>query len=368
MKKFLLLLAASLVGIHAQAQCTDLFISEYVEASGNSRALELYNPTNAPINLSQYIIGRFRDGATAISSFPLPNVSVPAYSPFVIVLDKRNATGTNLEIPVFNGYEMYDTCRTRAGVVRFDSLAGRYEICAQYDTVTKKYPRGNVYRPFMDIACRANVFLNPVYDVPTSAMYFNGNDAVALVKGATVNADFSNVVDVVGVIGENPGYNWKDAQGRNYTENRTLVRKRAVRKGTGKVLAILSDTFRYSEWQPLTENTFTFLGRHISDCNPNNPANAEMAACPVSATEEVGIFDFNMYPNPLTDNTLTIEAEANVRQLEIYNLLGELVHSEFYTGEQRRFQVHLPKVTKGFYLVHLRFDNQTRTAKKLSID
>jgi hypothetical protein len=368
MKRFLLLLLLSGIQLAAQAQCNDLFISEYVEAAGNSRALELYNPTSAPINLSQYIIGRFRDGATAISSIPLPNTTVAAYSAYVIVLDKRDAAGTNLEIPVFNGYENYDTCRTRAGAVRYDSLAMRYEICAQYDTVAKKYPRGNVYRSFLDIACRASVFLNPVYDIPTSAMYFNGNDAVALVKGATVAADFSNVLDVVGVIGENPGYNWKDAQGRNYTENRTLVRKRAVRKGTGKVLAILSDTFRYSEWQPLPENTFTFLGRHISDCNPNNPAIHESAACVVNATQELGVFDFKMYPNPLKDNALTIEAEANVRQLEIYNLLGELIHTAFYTGENRRFQVQVPQIMKGFYLVHLHFDNQTHTAKKLMMD
>ena len=31
--------------------CSELFISEYIEGSGQTRAIEVYNPTSAPINL-----------------------------------------------------------------------------------------------------------------------------------------------------------------------------------------------------------------------------------------------------------------------------------------------------------------------------
>lgn len=40
--------------------CGDLFISEYIEGSGNNKALEFYNPTNTTISLSQYKIVVFR--------------------------------------------------------------------------------------------------------------------------------------------------------------------------------------------------------------------------------------------------------------------------------------------------------------------
>jgi predicted extracellular nuclease len=50
MNKFLLSLTALLfLSIASFGQCSDLFISEYVEGSGNNKALEIYNPTNAAI-------------------------------------------------------------------------------------------------------------------------------------------------------------------------------------------------------------------------------------------------------------------------------------------------------------------------------
>lgn len=45
-------------------QCSDLFFSEYVEGSGNNKAIEVYNPTGAAIDLADYEIHRFNNGAT----------------------------------------------------------------------------------------------------------------------------------------------------------------------------------------------------------------------------------------------------------------------------------------------------------------
>ena len=45
--------------------CQDLFISEYVEGWSNNRALEIYNPTNAAVDLSDYRLERYSNGATA---------------------------------------------------------------------------------------------------------------------------------------------------------------------------------------------------------------------------------------------------------------------------------------------------------------
>ena len=53
-----------------QAQCTDLFFSEYIEGSSNNKALEIYNPTNQEIDLSAYSISRYSNG----SSIPLKSL------------------------------------------------------------------------------------------------------------------------------------------------------------------------------------------------------------------------------------------------------------------------------------------------------
>jgi predicted extracellular nuclease len=58
---FLLLLNT----LSAQGNCTELFISEYVEGWSNNKALEIYNPTSQAINLSGYFVSRYSNGSTS---------------------------------------------------------------------------------------------------------------------------------------------------------------------------------------------------------------------------------------------------------------------------------------------------------------
>ncbi len=58
MKKLLLLIIALASVGFASAQCNELFWSEYVEGSCNSKGLEIYKPTKNLINLSAYAIKR----------------------------------------------------------------------------------------------------------------------------------------------------------------------------------------------------------------------------------------------------------------------------------------------------------------------
>ncbi|MBT6965553.1 MAG: hypothetical protein HOA01_04950, partial [Flavobacteriales bacterium] len=74
MKKTLLLLCMLFtIGLNAQiTDCSELFISEYIEGPGNNNAIEIYNPTNATIDLSGYSINRYGNGATSgPDSWPL---------------------------------------------------------------------------------------------------------------------------------------------------------------------------------------------------------------------------------------------------------------------------------------------------------
>lgn len=49
--------------VQTNAQCEELFFSEYLEGSSNNRALEVFNPTNSTINLSDYRILRANNGS-----------------------------------------------------------------------------------------------------------------------------------------------------------------------------------------------------------------------------------------------------------------------------------------------------------------
>jgi predicted extracellular nuclease len=61
---------------------SDLIISEYVEGSSTNKALELYNPTGAALDLSGYALRVYFNGNTTFTNFPLSG-SVPAGGTFV---------------------------------------------------------------------------------------------------------------------------------------------------------------------------------------------------------------------------------------------------------------------------------------------
>ena len=55
MKKFYIIICSIILAASAGAQdCSELFISEYVEGPGNNNAIEIYNPTGSTIDLSEY--------------------------------------------------------------------------------------------------------------------------------------------------------------------------------------------------------------------------------------------------------------------------------------------------------------------------
>ena len=91
------------------APCADLFFSEYLEGSSNNKALEIYNPTNAAINLSTYSVKAYNNGGTAISnSLTLPNKLLAAHDVYVIanptaVAAILGVSDTTSTVTFFNG-------------------------------------------------------------------------------------------------------------------------------------------------------------------------------------------------------------------------------------------------------------------------
>ncbi len=57
--------------------CADLFFSEYTMAATPGRALEIYNPTSQPVDLSEYTILQSTDGGTSIEVFGLNGILEP---------------------------------------------------------------------------------------------------------------------------------------------------------------------------------------------------------------------------------------------------------------------------------------------------
>ena len=67
MKTFYTLLILLIPYALTGQECSELFFSEYVEGSSQNKALEIYNPTNQIIDLSNYTIERFSNGSIVVS-------------------------------------------------------------------------------------------------------------------------------------------------------------------------------------------------------------------------------------------------------------------------------------------------------------
>jgi len=221
---FTLLLASSCLS--AVGQCDEVFISEYIEGFSNNKALEIFNPTNAVVDLSDYQLERYSNGAATLFAnevVPLSGLLAPQ-DVVVCVLDKQDPAGVDFEAPVWT-----------------------------------------------DLAEAADLWLCPVFDI-NSMMYFNGNDAIVLRKIPT-NA----TVDVFGKVGEDPGQQgWAEK-----TQNHTLIRKPTVLIGD----TVASDQFLVvDEWIDIPwtndetgstlDSVFVNIGFHNCNCLPascNNP-------------------------------------------------------------------------------------------------
>jgi|ERR1043165_7322489 predicted extracellular nuclease len=93
MKKVYLfmLLAISSATVFGQA-CHKLFFSEYVEGSSNNKALEIYNPTSAPVSLFGYKIQSYSNGNNNPGSTFNLNATIAAGDVYVLVYSQSTDT------------------------------------------------------------------------------------------------------------------------------------------------------------------------------------------------------------------------------------------------------------------------------------
>ncbi len=420
MKKLLLLNAAILLSFSLFSQSgPDPIISEYVEGWSTNKAIELYNPTDTAIDLSNYRLTRYSNGSVPPPTGPLntqwyvelSGMLMP-YKTRVFVLDKRDPEAQGQDAPVWDALQ-----------------------------------------------ARADTFVCPLYN-ESYTLYFNGDDAVALEK---LDDSF---IDIFGKIGERPvnstggtssptgGWTdtdpFNDGSGINLSGDHTLVRKPDIITGVSTPV----DKFNIlTEWDSLPANTFTSLGWHdcstspdtnqkpafdadsyafdikiddptgtsagtVSATDPNgdelsyyitagnsydpfkiNRSTGEIQVAkteelywqdytltidvtdgtsPVSKTVDITVeggytgiqnlsHSVDIYPNPVINGFIEINATAGIAGIEIYNLTGKRVMSLLNEGGSRRINVPLKNVEAGVYMLKLRFSDDTMTARKILV-
>lgn len=305
MKRILLLLGLLPVSFLGAQDCSDLFISEYLEGLSNNKALEIYNPTNQTIDLSNYFVIRYNNGNSnpTLQSAEALRGTVAPFSVHVGVLDKNDPNGEGQEAPIWD-----------------------------------------------DLKEKADAFYSAIYD-ESNVFYWNGNDAVVLMKG-TIDpslplsfpvSGLSNVqvLDIFGKIGENPGDDGWGYEGVPVanggsiaTRDHFLVRKSNVKRGVTTnpvvfkpieqwdtlsfftfILDENGDTIYNAQNEPARRMNVDNLGVHECDCN----------SLGIKESKKEESFDFQVYPNPIVNKELNFITTADIRELTIMNSLGQIV-------------------------------------------
>jgi len=292
--------------------CQELFMSEYIEGSRNNKAIEVYNPTNQAIDLSQYRLTRWQNGSATWDKqySDVLSGTIQPHDVVVLVLDRRDTTQTGQDTPVVE-----------------------------------------------ELRLKADLFLSKDYNTSYS-MSFNGDDAMSLDKW---NEQYSTwlLVDIMGKIGERPAsVGWSDSfpyskgLGTWYTANRTLIRKYQVLTGCDTIAPIkrgLTATAAQAwnpqyfnpaaEWDVYPRDMFDSLGVHESGCKS------------LSAEKITVIPSVKLYPNPV-DGQLYLETAVPVTHFQVLNSLGQIVSEGLFQG-----MIETQSLNSGVYFLNLTLKN-----------
>ncbi|MEI6061868.1 MAG: lamin tail domain-containing protein [Bacteroidota bacterium] len=357
MKLFLPLFLVLLAAFTASAQTpTDLFFSEYVEGSGNNKALEIYNPTSQTIDMTNYWVLRFSNGSSTFAEGGACHLTgtIAPYKTFILANGQTTSTSSS-------------------------------PACSPI------------------LQAMANQ-LDGVYPAPT---YMNGNDAIALVKtpgGAAPSADMSNVtpVDLFGEIGlgaaisaETGWSNVKDTTvsyknnttgltvtGKvvnyivkakatdgstfgpfwlSWTSDHTLIRKPNVTKG---VLTSPSPFVVTMEWDTAAA-TVDSLGHLVYKDIWTNLGTHE---CRVTGINEIPAGSWlTIYPNPVVSDHLSISSKLPVKEVEIFSVIGQSVLKQVYTKGLQQVEISGIDLVKGMYLVKVTSVSKATSVQKILV-
>jgi len=319
----------------AQTDCSDIFISEYVEGWNNNKALELYNPTSFPIVLDNvYRLIRFSNGSTTSDQDPLYNLpltgTIAAFTTWVII---------------------QDTTKPGQDTMVWPALRKKANWLAPYD-----------------------------YGGTTqggNCVFWNGDDAISVQKKQT-NGTWKDI-DIFGEIGVrpknwqgtySPSGAWTDTKpyilgtGWYLTKSHALIRKPGIKHGVDRNTMIHygdsitggvpNSFYALLEYDTIPVNVFDSLGKHTCVCKSSSGIQ------PLVVEPTVII-----QPNPVQDGQFTIVAEMPVSKVEMISAVGRTVYSRDFSSGQKEIKVLGGNLSAGVYLVRISFGERASVVKKI---
>ena len=367
MKKQYYLLGAALLGAAAaHAQGTELFFSEYAEgahqrgvsynngvsnSNGSEKALEIYNPTVNTVSLNPYSVRRYSNGsATPTEEEKLIRSNI-----------NYMATGAN----TLNRESTYVLVNSEA------SLPGLISKADQFSA------------PYQQSAALTSI-------IPGGVTFFNGDDAVALVRYPSGQAGTGPgvIIDVIGVIGTQPppsstggtgswsGTNPLDGTPAVFVSsaNRTIIRRGTVSTGSVNQTAasynIADEWYQYSTAFGGAGGTSNPGGQLYDRFGQHNDYVGPNGVYQTTLSNKLGKFDagISIYPNPAS-GTATVELkDVKVGSIVVINNLGQRIAAEPGSAATQQLTLDISGLKAGLYFVQcISADGQTKIYKELVV-
>lgn len=335
-KVYLLIIVFVITGYVSAQDCSDLFISEYVEGWNNNKAIEIYNPTPNVITFTDtYRLIRWSNGSTIADQdiqYVLPLVGdIQPFQALVIIQD------TN-----FPGQDTMVWAGLRA---KADYLAP-----ADYNAGTQ--------------GCRV--------------VFWNGDDAVSLQKLSGGNWVDIDIFAEIGVRplnwqgGTSPAGAWTDTppywrgEGAYLTQNQSLKRKSFIKHGINRATMntygqTSTGGFPNSfdalvEFDSLPANFFDSLGVHTCEC-------ISMGIADHQTTKRLQV-----YPNPVSGNHVTLHASEVIESIGVFTVLGECLYAMKLVANTMDAVIEItPAMRNSVLMVQVRTRNDHVAIQKIVV-
>jgi len=147
---------------------------------------------------------------------------------------------------------------------------------------------------------------------------------------------------------------------QSFSTNSTIAN---IVVSTSSVLWYASAQDALTNSNPLPANTLLQNGATYYAVNDNGQCRSQPFPVTVSFNLSVGENDFlsfKYFPNPVT-SVLTISASNSIKNVEIYNLLGQLLINKFF--DDATISVDLNKLPESLYIVRVKSENASREFK-----
>jgi len=208
---------------------------------------KIYPYTNSSTNINYKTDATVPNANATTDATPsAPNVFFSEYiegSSNNKALEIYNATGSSISLNLFTVKLYTNGSSTASYTFAFDS--------------NPTLANNDVYVIYNS---NASTSISSVGDATSTVTYFNGDDAIGLYYGDLL-------IDVIGVIGVDPGTAWDVADTTGATLDHTLVRKQSITSGNTSWTTSAGTNADDSEWIVYTTDTFNYLGSHTSDAS-----------------------------------------------------------------------------------------------------